>query len=52
MEALRFIHCADLHIDTPFKGVANVNTDLQDLLYGSTFQSYCNIVELIDDLFD
>jgi len=46
LEALRFIHCADLHIDTPFKGVANVNTDLRDLLYGSTFQSYCNIVEL------
>ncbi|MFP4642433.1 MAG: exonuclease SbcCD subunit D [Dehalococcoidia bacterium] len=43
---MKFIHCADLHIDSPFKGVSDVNPELRELLYQSTYQSFNNIVEL------
>lgn len=46
MKPVRFIHCADLHIDTPFKGISEVHPDLQEVLYQSTFQSFNNIVNL------
>lgn len=35
MDHIKFIHCADLHIDSPFKGISNVNSlesrDLQSV---------------------
>ena len=43
---IRFIHCADLHIDSPFKGISEVHPELRELLYQSTYQSFNNIVEL------
>ncbi len=43
---VKFIHCADLHIDSPFKGIAKINPDLKKLLYQSTFESFNNIVNL------
>lgn len=43
---IKFIHCADLHVDSPFKGISNVNPDLKELLYQSTFHSFNNIVDL------
>lgn len=46
MQALRFIHCADLHIDSPFKGLSEIHPELKELLYQSTFQSYNNIVDI------
>lgn len=46
MTAIRFVHCADLHIDTPFKGLTELHPDLRDRLYESTYQSFSNVVEL------
>jgi len=46
MQGIRFIHCADLHIDSPFKGLSEIHQDLRDLLYQSTFESFNNIIEL------
>lgn len=46
MRPIRFIHCGDLHIDTPFSGISEVNPDLAHHLNEATFQSFNNIVEL------
>lgn len=46
MRPVRFIHCADLHLGTPFKGISELNPDLGDLLYQSTYVSFDNIVTL------
>lgn len=46
MRQIRFIHCADLHIDSPFQGLSEIHPALRDLLYHSTFQSFSNIVDL------
>ena len=46
MRPVRFIHCADLHLGTPFKGISELNPDLGDLLYQSTYLSFDNIVTL------
>ncbi|MGA1795746.1 MAG: metallophosphoesterase family protein [bacterium] len=45
MRPVRFIHCSDLHIDTPFRGIGEVHPDLRDLLHQSTFRSFAGIVE-------
>jgi exonuclease SbcD len=46
MKPVNFIHCADLHIETPFKGIMEIQPELQELLYQSTYQSFNNIIEL------
>lgn len=46
MKPVSFIHCADLHIETPFKGIVEIQPELQELLYRSTYQSFNNIVDL------
>lgn len=46
MDHIKFIHCADLHIDSPFKGISDVNSKLKELLYQSTFNSFNNIIDL------
>ena len=46
MASIKFIHCADLHIDSPFKGIGEVNAELKEILYNSTFKSFQNIVNL------
>lgn len=45
-KTVRFLHCADLHIDTPFRGLAETPPGLRDLLGQATYRSFCNIVEL------
>ena len=45
MQEFKFLHCADLHIDSPFKGLSDVNTALRDILYESTFRSFLNIID-------
>ena len=44
--AFKFIHCSDLHIDSPFKGFASVEHSLVKILRQSTYQAFQNIVEL------
>jgi DNA repair protein SbcD/Mre11 len=42
----KFIHCSDLHIDSPFKGFSSVGHPLAEVLRKSTYQAFQNIIEL------
>ena len=42
----KFIHCSDLHIDSPFKGFSSMGHPLAEVLRKSTYQAFQNIVEL------
>ena len=44
--AFKFIHCSDLHIDSPFKGFSSVEHSLAEVLRKSTYQAFQNIVDL------
>ena len=44
MAAIRFIHCADLHLDTPFRGLSDVDDERGKALREATFKSFDNIV--------
>lgn len=63
MEKLSFIHAADLHIDSPFRGLTHINDALFKELRTSTFQAFDQIIAeaikrevdfilLVGDLFD
>ncbi len=41
-----FIHCADLHLGTPFRGLSELNPDLGEKLHKSTYAAFDNIVQL------
>ncbi|QGH35723.1 DNA repair exonuclease [Gracilibacillus salitolerans] len=60
---ISFIHCADLHLDSPFKGLKNIPTELLTDIRNSTFQALENLTEqaimlqvdfvlLVGDIFD
>ena len=49
MTKVRFVHTADLHLDTPFKGLSNWNADLSRKLKDATFKSFRNIIDLCID---
>ena len=44
MKKFRFIHAADLHLDSPFRGLARSSPRLRDLLHSATFQALDRIV--------
>ena len=45
--SLRFVHAADLHLDSPFTGVRAVAPDtVAQSLYAATFDAYNNIIDL------
>jgi len=44
MSTITFIHTADLHLDTPFKGLTRVDPDLAETLKKATFQAFDHIV--------
>ncbi|HDR88182.1 MAG TPA: DNA repair exonuclease [Bacteroidetes bacterium] len=46
MTKIKFIHTADLHLDTPFRGLSEWNPELAGRLRDATFQSFRNIVNL------
>ena len=46
MSPLRFIHAADLHLDSPFRGLAEVAPTLQTLLRDATLQAFDNVIDL------
>ena len=46
MTSFRFLHCSDLHIDSPFKGLSLVQSALAEKLRNSTYQAFQNIVKL------
>ena len=47
MARLRFIHAADLHLDSPFRGIRSEAPDyVVDMLRRATFDAYENIISL------
>ncbi len=46
MERIRFVHTADLHLDTPFKGLSNMNPELAEVLKSASYNSFEQIIEL------
>jgi len=46
MRAFRFIHCADLHIDSPFKGLARLDKEAAATCRDATFQAFKTIVDI------
>ena len=47
MTQLRFVHAADLHLDSPFTGIrAEAPSNVADALYRATFDAYDNIIDL------
>src|SRR4029079_6313869 len=45
MESLRFIHAADLHLDSPFRGVGDVSAELREQLQTATMGALQRIVD-------
>lgn len=41
---VRFIHAADLHLDSPFSGLKNIPEEIMKSIQQSTFQSLSNLV--------
>ena len=46
MAEFRFIHCSDLHIDSPFKGLTSQAPTLASALRESTFKAFKEISRL------
>ena len=46
MTKVKFLHTADLHLDTPFKGLSIWNSDLASKLKDATFESFRKIINL------
>ena len=47
MSQVRFVHAADLHLDSPFKGLrGEAPPEVAEVLYSATFKAYENIVDL------
>ena len=49
METIRFVHTSDLHLDTPFKGLSQLNTELAKRLKGAGFNTFSRIVDICLD---
>ena len=46
MKSFSFIHTADLHLDSPFSGLRQVDGEIADFLKDATFRAFDNVVEL------
>ncbi len=49
MQPFRFVHAADLHIDSPFRGLRDVDRRVGERLRQSTFEAFANLVNLCID---
>ena len=50
MPSLKFVHAADLHLDSPFSGMRNEAPEhVADALCRATFDAYSNIIDLCID---
>ncbi len=45
MEPLRFIHAADLHLDSPFRGIGKTSVKLKDQLQAATLGALSRVVD-------
>jgi len=46
MNAIRFIHAADLHLDSPFKGLNYLPQEIFEQVRASTFTALANLVDI------
>ena len=47
MARLRFVHAADLHLDSPFRGIrSEAPAHVADALHSATFEAYENVIAL------
>ncbi|WP_152394346.1 metallophosphoesterase family protein [Paenibacillus guangzhouensis] len=46
MSDFRFIHAADLHLDSPFRGMSHVPDAIRERLRASTFTAFTNLIDL------
>ncbi len=46
MGKIRFVHAADLHLDTPFRGLSLWNKELASKLKDATFKSFARIIDV------
>lgn len=46
MKAFSFIHTADLHLDSPFKGISEINEKISLELTEATFKTFNKIIDL------
>ena len=44
MSKIRFIHTADLHLDSPFKGMTGLPSDYLNSLRNSTFEAFSKLI--------
>ena len=45
MESLRFVHAADLHLDSPFRGIAEASARVRDRLQSATLHALSRVVD-------
>ncbi|WP_201715404.1 metallophosphoesterase family protein [Rossellomorea arthrocnemi] len=45
METIRFFHVADLHLDSPFKGLKHLPKEMFERIHNSTFASFEKVVK-------
>ncbi|WP_445486568.1 metallophosphoesterase family protein [Niallia sp. 03133] len=45
MKEISFIHCADLHLDSPMTGLRDLPSSIKKRLQESTFTSFANIID-------
>ena len=43
---VKFIHCADLHLDSPFKSKSHLSPKIFEDVQKSAYESFKNIVDL------
>jgi len=46
MKAFSFIHTADLHLDSPFKGISEINEEISAELTEATFNTFNKIIDI------
>ena len=46
MPLVRFVHAADLHLDSPFVGIRSMDADIASALAEATFRAYDNIIDI------
>lgn len=53
MKKIKFIHCADLHLDSPFVGLRNLPSKIYEQTKQSTFASFSKIIDTaIEEMVD
>ncbi|MBN2246228.1 MAG: DNA repair exonuclease [Candidatus Aminicenantes bacterium] len=46
MKAFKFIHASDLHLDSPFRGISEIDPDVSHSLIEATFNAFSSITDL------